>query len=217
MAEQIVLTGMVLKAMPIGEYDKRLVILTGDRGKITAFAKGSRKLNSSMMAGSRPFSLGDFTMYAGKNSYNVVNMSIKNYFTEISTNLDWICLGTYFLEMCDYFGRENEDAREMVNLLYCSLKAVVKDCTRNSLIRRIFEIRLLTINGLYPDISQRDALRLNSSTLYAIEYIISAPMDKLYSFTVTEQVKNELSIISDKLCHEHIDRKIKSLEMLGNT
>ena len=42
MREIVELTGMVIKTMPIGEYDRRITLITKERGKVSAFVKGAR-------------------------------------------------------------------------------------------------------------------------------------------------------------------------------
>ena len=131
MREQVVLTGMVIKSAPAGEYDRRLVILTCERGKITAFARGARRPGSTLMASSAPFVFGTFSLYEGRDAYSLVSVEVQNYFREITENMEAACYGSYFLEFADYYGRENLEAVETLKLLYQSLRALLKSTIPN--------------------------------------------------------------------------------------
>lgn len=61
---------------------------------------------------------------------------------------------------------------------------------------------------------QRDAVRISGAALYAMRYIVSAPMGKLYTFTVSEEVLAELERIVHRYVDRNTDRKFKSLEIL---
>ena len=71
MQEFVEVTGIILKTEPVGEYDRRVVILTDKRGKISAFAKGARRQTSRLMVATTPFSFGQFKLYEGRSSYNI--------------------------------------------------------------------------------------------------------------------------------------------------
>lgn len=203
---------MVLKTVPIGEYDRRVVILTKERGKISAFAKGARKPNSRLVAAASPFSFGEFKLYEGRTSYNIIEADISNYFEGLREDFEGACYGMYFLEVMDYYTRENNDEKQMLKLLYQSLRALLLPSLKRELVRYIFEIKALVLNGEFPGVPMyREYLE---STIYAVNYIATSSVEKLYTFTVKDEVLAELQGIADELRRRFIDREIKSLGML---
>ena len=240
---QITVTGMVLAVTPVGEYDRRVVILTKERGKVAAFARGSRKPSSALVGVTAPFSFGEFSIYEGRTSYTLVSASISNYFAEFREDVEGAYYGFYFMEIADYYCREANDEREMLKLLYQSLRAVIKHGIPNRFVRCIYELKCVSIGGEAPQVFEcikcadkerkkvfsvrrggvlctecmhetSDGVKLLPSTLYTMQYIISSKIERLYSFVVTREVLVELEMIVKKYLEEYVEKKFKSSEIL---
>ena len=212
MRDTVIVTGMVLMATPVGDYDKRLVILTKERGRITAFVKGARKPNSTMLAPSNPFCFGEFELYEGREAYTVSKVTVKEYFREIAMDPQTAAYGFYFLEIANYYTRENVDETAMLKLLYLAMKALLSEKFDNLLVRRIFEMKAMVLNGEYP-VMTADA-PYEQATKFAMQFIVLTPVEKLFSFGVKESVLEEMGRIIDEFMKKYIDKTFASLQLL---
>ena len=209
----IELQGMVLKTAPAGEYDRRIVLLTKERGKITAFARGARRMGSTLSAATVPFAFGSFHLYEGRSAYTCVSAQIREYFQALKTDYIGACFGAFFTEFADYYSQENLEAGDTLNLLYVSLLALEKDTIPNERVRYAFEVRLMVQAGEFPvDITQDEDLLV--STRQAFYHMITAPLGKLFSFEVTDDVMREIRVRQDRLRARFIDRSFQSLKVL---
>ena len=211
MREQVSAAGMVLKASPVGEYDRRLVILTREFGKITAFARGARRPGNSLMAVSDPFVFGKFLLYEGRDAYTLAGAEVKNYFIEIAGDVEAACYGSYFLEFADYYGREGIEAEETLKLLYQSMRALLNEKLPNRLVKAVFELKLMEINGEY---FEELSGNLDPSTRYAWEFVLASPVEKLYTFALSDQVLLEFSRCVEENKRRFVDKTFHSLDIL---
>ena len=100
----------------------------------------------------------------------------------------------------------------MLKLVYQSLRALCAPALPNELVRSIFELKAIAVNGEYP--GPPAGRRLEESTLYALSYIAQSPIEKLYTFTVSDKVLGELKGIASEYRKRFMDRSFKSLEIL---
>lgn len=220
---EIITTGIVLSSMPIGEYDRRVEILSAELGRISAFARGARKPGSSLVSVTRVFAFGQFRLYQGKTSYSISSAVISNYFEPLSADIDLACYGFYFLEVSQYFTRENVECQEMLKLLYFSLRALSIDSIGNRLVKSIFELKTLVLNGLCPAYDRlfraegiyAFAAQTCQGARRAFDHVQRSPVEKLYTFILTDPVLDDFEALVKKLMEMNTDRQFKSLTLIS--
>ena len=247
MGDVITLTGMILVAAPIKEYDKRIELLTKERGRISAFAQGARKQNSALSACTIPFTFGEFQLYEGRSSYNLQSAVISNYFGEIAQDYDALCYASYFAEVAQYLSRENIEAGNELNLIYITLKAIIAGKVPLKLIKIIYEMRYLALEGegielftclhcgtreaydvymregglICADCASKDKnlmneypIRLSHDARYTLQYILSSRVEKLYTFTVSDEVLEELQQFMKRYLARYMPHRFKTLDFI---
>ncbi len=212
MQEFIFVTGMVLKQSPSGDYDRRVTILTKEKGKISAFARGARRQGNRLAAATNSFAFGTFKLYPGRDAYTLSDADIQNYFQELMSDFEGAYYGMYFAEIADYYTRENNDEKQMLLLLYQSLKALTAPSLSRPLVRCVYELKSIAVNGEYPGIPEDR--ELSDSAAYALDYIGKSSIEKLYTFTVTEPVLMQMREVAEDYCRRYMRHDFKSLEIL---
>ena len=182
-------------------------------------------------------------LYEGRTSYNIQSVNIKNYFGELRNDLKMVYYGLYFCEFVDYMTHEGNSEVEIMKLLYQSLRALFNTSIGVELVRYVFELKAIALSGEAPQIFEcvkcgskegyyrfsvklggmlcegcrrtaTDAIKLSTSAIYTLQYIIATNVEKLYSFTVTSEVLRELKAVIDDYRKEYVNHEFKSLELL---
>lgn len=203
---------MVIGVQPIGENDRRVVLLTRELGRISAFAKGARRPNSSLVAATDLFVFGVFRLYAGRDSYTLFEAAPQNYFPWFRTHIEEALLGQYFCEVLEYCTRENNDESQLLLLLYQTLRALESEKFSARLVRAVFELKTVTVEG---ELREPNEKSYSPAAIAAFRHIVTSPIGKLYTFTLEEGPEKELAQLAARSMSYAFERhRFKSLEIL---
>ncbi len=214
MAETVQTSGMILKTAASADYDRRVVILTADHGKICAFARGARRQTNHLSASTDLFVFADFKLFPGKNAYTLTDAAVKNYFEELRSDFEASLYGMYFLEVAEYNTRENNDEREVLKLLYQACRALVHPSYDNDLVKAVYDLKIEMLQGSFH--RQDYDISYSSTARYTLDYLLSTAPEKVFSFSVKPEVTAELKDIAIKERRKYGDgHEYKSEEMIS--
>ena len=145
--------GLVLRSIRYGESDKLITALT-EEGIVFFKARGIRSITSKNAAGCAAFVYSEFMLdQRGDKCY--LRKALPLYSTiRAGASLGALALASYFAELSEDTARDAETGKAVLRLLMNALYLLSKEDRPEAIIKSVFEIRLLAVNGLMPQIEE---------------------------------------------------------------
>jgi len=147
---------LVLRTFALGETSKVVVLLTRERGKLRAVAKGARGARSRYHSALEPLSEVRVGLY-GRQGTELFRLGecelVRSAFAAGSSDLTTSMAFSYFAELLDAFSPEGE-AEDAVYRLAIAVIRAVEGGTSSMVAARYLEAWLLRLHGIYPPLDR---------------------------------------------------------------
>lgn len=146
----LVTRGIVLREVQYKESDKLLTVLAEGQGKVTVKARGCRRKNSPLAAGSQLLVYSEMTWFEYQGRWTLQEAATLREFRSVREDLTRLALGSYFAEVCEAVAVEGEDNQPLLSLLLNSLYAMDQLDKPLEMIRAAFDLRCMVAAGYAP-------------------------------------------------------------------
>ncbi|NIM07470.1 MAG: DNA repair protein RecO [Armatimonadetes bacterium] len=144
-------SALVLRTRNLGEADRLLTLLSPERGKISAVAKGARRPRSKL-ASLQLFSLATrLQLAAGKNLDIITQALVRLSFPALRKDVTRFAYASYFAELADALSEPEEKNRRLFDLLVYGL-CLLERGLDPEVLARAFELHIVDLSGYGPEI-----------------------------------------------------------------
>lgn len=149
-------TGINLKAMPMGETDRLLTVLTIERGLIRVIVPGARKHKSRLGGRSSQFVVNDLLIVQGKSLDKLIQAETVRSFTGLSGDLAKLTASQYLAELTLFQALTDQPQAELFALLVEHLQHLEEAQRSDDVLAYLNRgiIHLLIAAGVAPELSQ---------------------------------------------------------------
>ncbi|HYE11140.1 MAG TPA: DNA repair protein RecO [Patescibacteria group bacterium] len=237
--------GIVLKYTNLGEADKILTILTRNKGKIKAVAKGCRKPKSSLLASSELFAFSEFVLYKGANLYQISQADTRETFYNLRNDLLKLSYAVFFVEMADAVSEEELSSERLFLLLAKTLYYLAEGEIPIGIINEAYQLKLMDISGYRPSLQRcvhcgknevkeykfdiemggvicsecekfgKNVIRISPGTLETIRILLNTEISRLNTLKIDNTIFNEIDKLVKRFVEAHLDKRFKSLDFLN--
>ena len=230
----------MLRETAYKDSSKIMTVLTGTEGKLTVSARGALRKNSKLTSAAQLLVYSEMTLFSNRDRWTLTEARSVEQFSGLRSDVALLALGSYFAELTEAVADEDSPNPELLPLCLNALYALSETIKPPELIKPAFEMRLISITGLAPLISDcvicgsaaqdnayldliggnlkcsehavPNSAALSRTAIEAIKYIINCEPKKLFSFTLNETAQREIYQASEKYLLTQLDRKFRTLD-----
>ena len=236
----IKIDAIVVKAKQSGENDKLLTLLSPTEGRISVLAKGVRSLKHKSRNACAPLCYSSFVLKKIKDGfYSLVSADLNESFSALSSDVELLSYGAYFCSLCEMCVQAGTEAVKEVRLLLNTLYVLCKRKDSASLIKAVFEFKIMELCGIVPEFSTecpcgekgnyfsvsdgeircalhktQDAIMLNDAQLRLALYITQSPLKEALYCSYDTSVCDSLASVTEPFLHYHLGKLPDSLVFL---
>jgi DNA repair protein RecO (recombination protein O) len=148
---------LVLRTYKLGETSKVVVLLTRERGKVRAVARGARGARPRYQSALEPLSEVRATLY-GRQGAELLRLGdcelVRSAFPAAARGLEESLALSYFAELLDAFCPEGQAEDDVYRLALAVLAAASTVGSSVAVLSRYLEAWLLRLHGIYPPLDQ---------------------------------------------------------------
>lgn len=235
---------IVLSHIEYGEADRILNLFTHERGKITAIAKGVRKIHSRKAGHLEPFTRVNLFLAKGRNLDIITQAEAVDAYQGIRDDLERIAYASYLVELLDRFTYEEGQNIALFRLLTTAF-ANLATHPYPEIVVHYYEIRLLDLLGFRPQLfecidcgativeedqfftplaggvicprcgrARPEALPVNKDVLRYFRHLQRSRWQQIKAIVIPTEVENGLASLLEQYFTYLLERKLNSPEFL---
>lgn len=146
-------TGINLKAMPLGEADRLLTILTREHGLIRVVAPGARKPKSKLGGRSGLFVINELLLIQGRSLDKLLQAETLESFPGLSQDLARLTASQYLAELVLYQALSGQPQNDLFHLLWTHLSQL-EQAAGTAILAALTQatLQILTLAGIDPQL-----------------------------------------------------------------
>lgn len=234
---------IVLRRTNLAETDKIVTLLTRERGKLSAVAKGARRPASRLAGAIELFGYCRVLIAAGLNLDVLTQVDVREAFPRLRTSLHKIAAASYMAELTDHLTADRHPNEEIFDLLLAALY-VLNSMDEPDLVVTAFTFHMLAASGYTPTLAvcarcgtagksfaafsptlggvlcpdcrpaTKDAFGVSVEAVAAARDMLACEMPRASRVEVTGPSRTQLLRMARTLLAYHSDRPLRSARFL---